>query len=348
MKRAAQILAFIVLCLAAAGGLVLLFPGAKEGYGWSDLPLLLGNAGALFALAGLWWLIAGRSVRKATIGWAILAIPIALTLAVIVLLLAARFQGARLAESLRIEHYAEAPIDWPGFDGPVGMEIAITLRHPAGANALIAPPEIRMSPAIGIPADRLYATRTNGAGYFKDYYLKEKTGPVTLLKSVLFQGLYPERFASRKFEAGGITKLRYHLHPGTVALLENRDRLCLASRSAGVPRCAPGVKPETGCLKAGWPRITEPVYTVGRDLTALWLAAGGNGMFADFSAQLTETLRKSSALQNDPDAWRAMQQRFEPASLKRAGYSVCPPAPNAHTASRVCYCRPDGAAQAKH
>ena len=37
MKRTARILAFIVLCMAAGIGLVLLFPGSKEGYGWSVL-----------------------------------------------------------------------------------------------------------------------------------------------------------------------------------------------------------------------------------------------------------------------------------------------------------------------
>lgn len=339
MKRAARVLAFIVLCLAAAAGLVLLFPGAKEGYDWSDLPLLAGNAGALFALAGLWWLIVGRSMRAAAIGWVVLAIPIALTLAVIVQLLAARMHGEQLARQVRIESYSEAPILWPGFDGPVGLEVTMTLRHPEGVNALITPPEIRMAPAVDIPADRLYATRTNGAGYFKDYYLAEKTGPVTLLKSVLFQKVYPDRFATRKFEPGGATKLRYHLLPGTVDLLESRDRLCLMSRSAGVPRCARGVKPETGCLKDGWPQVAAPVYSTGNNLTALWLAAGGNGMFADFSGRLTEALRRNSTLQNDPEAWRAMQRRLEPEGLAHAGYRVCRPAPNTHTSSRVCYCR---------
>lgn len=339
MKRAARVLAFIVLCLSAAAGLVLLFPGAKEGYGWSDLPMLLANVGALFALGALWWLIVQRSARRAAVGWAILAIPIILTLTVIVLLLAARFEGVRLAETVRVAAYAETPIHWPGFDGPVGMEITVTLRHPKGADALITPPEIRMAPAVDIPADRLYVTRTNGAGYFKDYYLEDKTGPVTLLKSVLFQRLYPERFSTRKFETGGVTTLRYHLHPGTVALLESRDRLCLMSRSAGVPRCARGVEPETGCLWDSWPQITTPIYSIGGDLTAIWIAAGGNDMFADFGTQLTETLRQSSALQNDPNVWRAMQRRLEPEGLMRAGYRICPQGPNTHTASRVCYCR---------
>jgi len=342
MKRAARILAFIVLCLAAGIGLLLLFPGAKEGYGWSDLPLLLGNAGALFALGALWWLIVGRSAGRAAIGWVILAIPIALTLAVIVLLLAARFEGMRLAKDVRVEAYAEAPIHWPGFDGPVGMAVTITLRHPKGLSALIRPPEIRMAPAVDIPADRLNATLANGAGYFKDYYLKDKTGPIALLKSVLFQELYPERFATHRFEAGEVTRLRYHLHPGTVDLLKSRDRICLMSRSAGVPRCAPGVDSATGCLRAGWPQITNPIYSFGGDLTALWLAAGGNDMVADFGPQLTEALRRNSALQDNPDTWQAMQQRFEPDGLMRAGYQVCPPAPNTHTASRVCYCRGDG------
>jgi hypothetical protein len=65
-------------------------------------------------------------------------------------------------------------------------------------------------------------------------------------------------------------------------------------------------------------------------------------MFADFSEPLTETLRRNSTLQSDPEAWRAMQQRLEPEGLMRAGYRICPPDANTHTASRVCYCRADG------
>jgi len=339
MKRAARILAFIVLCLAAAGGLLLLFPGAKEGYDWSDLPLLAGIVGGLFALAAIWWLIVGRSMRAAAVGWVVLAIPITLTFGVIVQLVTARIEGERLARQVRVVSYAEAPILWPGFDGPVGLDIDITLHHPDGVNALVLPPEIRMAPAVDIPRDRLDATLTGGAGYFKDYYLEKKTGPVTLLKIVLFQNVYADRFATHRFGSGRETTLRYHLYPGTIDLLESRDRLCLMSRSAGVPRCPRGVEPETGCLNYGWPQVAAPVYSVGGNLTALWLAAGGHGFVADFSAPLTDALQQHSALQNAPDAWRAMQRRLEPEGLERAGYRVCPPAPNTHTASRVCYCR---------
>jgi len=339
MRKALRILGFIVLCLSAAAGLVLLFPGAKEGYAWSDMPLLLGNAGAMLALGGLWWLIAGRSIGAAAIGWAVLAIPIAVTLLVIALLLAARLEGVRLAKEVRIERYAERPIRWPGFDGPVGLELEIDLQHPAGVNALIAPPEIRMAPAIAIPIDRLHATRTNGAGYFKDYYLEQKTGPIALLKAVLFQKLHPERFAARGFDPSGLTKLHYYLYPGAISLLESRDRFCLASGSAGTPRCPPDAKPESGCLKRGWSQVAQPIYSAGRDLTALWAAAGGYDMTADFSANLTETLRRNSSLQGHPDEWTAMLRRLEPDGLVRAGYSVCPPGRESHTTARICYCR---------
>ena len=62
-------------------------------------------------------------------------------------------------------------------------------------------------------------------------------------------------------------------------------------------------------------------------------------MVADFSPQLTETLRRWSRLQGAPERWTAMQKRLEPEGLGRAGYDLCPPGPKSHTAYRICYCR---------
>ena len=47
MITAARIVFFLLLCLASAAGMLLLFPFLKEGSSQSELPLFLGAAGAL-------------------------------------------------------------------------------------------------------------------------------------------------------------------------------------------------------------------------------------------------------------------------------------------------------------
>ncbi len=81
--------------------------------------------------------------------------------------------------------------------------------------------------------------------------------------------------------------------------------------------------------------LSDPVYHDGSELTAFWMAWPGMNL----SAVLTETLRTRSALQSKPEDWAAMQQRLEPAGLVRAGYSLCEPGKDSHTAFRICYCR---------
>jgi hypothetical protein len=50
-------------------------------------------------------------------------------------------EGQRLAKAVSIEAYEEAPILWPGFDGPVGLTVGFDLFRPEGLTALILPPD---------------------------------------------------------------------------------------------------------------------------------------------------------------------------------------------------------------
>jgi hypothetical protein len=156
---------------------------------------------------------------------------------------------------------------------------------------------------------------------------------------VTFQKLYRERSASRRFDPGQVTRLTYHLYPGTLAYLESAARFCLAARSAGMPRCSAGQSTADGCVPTGRGARVEPVYHDGGDLTALWFVAGGFDMVADLSPVLTELLRRDSALQNDPRAWSAIHRRLEPDGLLAAGYRRCPSGSDSHDSSRVCFCR---------
>jgi hypothetical protein len=338
MKTFGRLVLFALLCAVSAAALLLLFPGLKEGFSRSEIPLLLGVVAALFALGGLSWFAGGRGAWRRA-GLAVLMVPGIVSLVIVGRLVAAQLEGARLAERLKIENYREEPIRWDGFDGPVGVTVAFDLVHPAGSKGVIYPPQIRMGRFVEIPNGVLVSTRSSGGGYFKDHYLEEKVGPLALLKPVTFQELYEERFASRRFDPGRLTHLTYHLYPGTLGYLENEARFCLGIRSAGIARCTAGQSAADGCVPAAWGPVTPPIYHEGGALTALWLVAGGFDMVADLSPALTTVLRRESALQNDPQAWSAIHKRLEPDNLIAAGYRLCPRGRESHNGSRVCFCR---------
>ncbi len=351
MKLVLRGLAYFGLVALAVLAILVQLPALKEGSSQEDIPALSGGVGLLLLLGFFWWLLSGRSLRRSLLGWLILALPTAYYLSQAGRLVLADWEGRRLAETVRIEGYEETPILWPGFDGPVGLTVRFDLVHPDGASGLILPPEIRMGPNLAVPRDRLNFTQTSGSGYFKDTYLDEPVGDLALLKSVLFQRLYANDSFERDYEQwvsafrfapGPRTRLVFHLHPGAIDYLESPDRLCLSAQSFGVPVCAEGEDPEQGCARPNRRRVTDPIYAVGGDLTALWMAAGPADMVVDLGPVLTATVRARSRLQGDPEAWTAMQRRLEPAGLEAAGYRLCPAGEGSHSAFRTCFCRSAG------
>lgn len=333
----------------SALGLAAWVPFGKEGASWTDLPIIAGMAAGALVLGVIWWLAVGRRMRRALIGWVILMPPLLAHGSLAVSLVAARVAGERLASSVSIEIYQETPILWPGFDGPIGLELSLELRHPPGTTAMILPPEIRMGPELTIDRDLLSASLTGGSGYLKNYYLEKPVGDLALLKPVLFQRVFenpgagdPNRRwdSSVPFDASASTRLTYFLLPGAVDYLPDRSRICLNAQSYGIPPCSPEQKPESGCASPNYTRVTDPAYAVGSDLSALWVAAGAHDMIADLSGALTAALRRSSRLQANPAEWTAMQHRLEPSGLARAGYEFCAAGADSHSAFRTCYCRP--------
>jgi len=336
-------LAIVVL---SALGLLGLLPFAKEGLSQDLVPAFLGGIAAFLVLGLLWWLAVRRSLLKALPLWIVLALPVLAYAAATVGLLWAQFNGSRIGKTARIENYSEAPIQWPGFQGPVGWRIAFDLRHPEDLRGLIVPPEVRMGPSVAIPRDRLAATRTNGSGTFKSSYLAEEYPPLALLKTVLFQRRHGTSgaaeaegawSAARRFDSSGRTALEYHLYPGVVDFLDGSDRLCLAAWSPGIADCGPGERAESGCRMRG--RQITPLDHQGEDLSALWAAFGPNDMVVDLSRPLTDLLRQESRLERDSTVWQAIQQRLSPQNLLARGYDLCPPGHDSHNAYRVCYCR---------
>ncbi len=349
MKTFGRIVLFVVIVAVSAVGLLAQFPGMKEGISQEELPFYLGGLVVFSGLGAIWWWAVGRSLAKALPAWIILAIPMLGAGAAAISLVVANLESRRLPRSVAIENYSEAPILWPGFDGPVGLTVRFELVHPAGSTALIHPPEIRMGPALEIPRDKLAASQTSGSGYFRYRYLATPIGPLALLKTVLFQRIYENDQAEQeyqkwtstlRFDGGGRTTMVFQLHPGIVEFLAGPGHLCLTNYAPGIPPCAAGQKPkQDGCRSRNQSGPNKPIYHSGGDLSALWMAFGSGDMIADFGPVLTETLRAESRLQGDPAAWTAMQQRLEPESLGRAGYRRCPPGDNSHTTYRNCFCR---------
>lgn len=352
MKTFGRLLLFVAIVALSALGLLMLLPGMKEGVSWEETPFYVGGALGFPVLGVVWWYACGRSLAKAVPAWIVLALPTLGSAAIAFSLVTAYFEGQRLAGAVDIEGYSETPIRWPGFDGPVGLTVRFDLVHPTGLSALLLPPEVRMGPALDIPRNLLSSTQTGGSGYFKDTYLETPVGDLALLKTVLFQRHYVNDQAEQEyqnwtsaldFDADGRTAITYHLHPGIVDYLVDPARLCLSNLSPGIPRCEKGQDPkERGCRSRNRIDPPAPQYTEGRALTALWMAAGSGDMAADFGPVLTETLRAKSNLQGDPELWTAIQKRLEPDGLRKAGYRLCPPGDNSHTAFRTCFCRDSG------
>ncbi|MGI9412635.1 MAG: hypothetical protein ACR2PM_03145 [Hyphomicrobiales bacterium] len=348
MITALRTVLFLVILALAGVGLFVLLPFAKEGASLNDMGVFGGVIAAALLLGLMWWLAVGRTFELALLGWGVLALPVAAHGAIAVSLLVAYYQGQRLAAATEISGYQEEPIQWPGFDGPIGLKVTVDLAHPSGASAVIQPPEIRMGPAVEIQRRHLVASLRSGSGYFKDIYLDKPVGALVLLKPVLFQRVFRNETARRPlyrwsasadFAAGERTTLIYHLLPGTVDYLPNRNRICLTNRSFGIPLCAAGQLPQTGCAPPHMGPVSEVTYGMGKDLSALWLASGASDLTVDLSAQLTASLRKSNILQSNPAAWTAMHKRLEPEGLIKAGYELCPPGDESHTRFRTCYCR---------
>ncbi|MBI2255209.1 MAG: hypothetical protein HYU58_11365 [Proteobacteria bacterium] len=348
MQSILRIILLVVIACVAILGLLIYIPFAKEGASWSDLPIFAGFVGVALVLAYLWWWASGRRLGRAMIGWMILLPPLAAHGSTAILLAMARIEGRQFASSVRIENYREQPINWPGFDGPVGMEVSLELHHAVGIDAILLAPELHFGPLPEVPGDNLSATLTGGSGYLKNYYLPQPLGDLTLLKPVLFQRVFENRppadpayrwYASFRLAPSGKTDLTYFLLPGTIDYLPARNRICLNSRSVGVPICAADEDPGSGCASPNYPPITDPIYALGQDLSALWMAAGSHDMIVDLSAPLTSVLRQHSRLQSNPAEWTAIQKRLEPDGLARAGYRLCPAGDDSHTALRSCYCK---------
>ena len=159
MKILARIVLGCAIVAVAAVGVLWMLVGFKEGSSLEELPYTIAGLLGAVGLAVVWWYAVGRSLALAVPMWLILALPGLLAAQQSLSLGVGLVVGLRLEREAVIESYAEEPIVWPGFDGPVGMTVRFDLIHPDGTDGLILGPEIRMGPALDIPRSALHATQ---------------------------------------------------------------------------------------------------------------------------------------------------------------------------------------------
>lgn len=341
MKPIGAILLFLIICAVSLWLFMASVPALVHSI-TPELDQTILILSGLLALAVVWWFASGRQWLFAVIGWLILAVPFSAHALWQGITLVAEYRGARLPARMAIENYREAPIFWDGFDGPVGLTIEFDLVHPPNLDGFAYTPQIRMAPAYDIAAENLESSRTFAGGYFRDWHINEKVEALTLLKPVLFQRIYADQPADHdfdRFDASGRTHLVYRLHAGAIERLNSQDNICLASPSFGLPNCADDQQPSDGCVGKNTVKFTDVTYSIGSDISALWLATGSSFRNADLSGLLTETMRRYSSLQGNREAWAALQKAFEPAQLAAAGYRLCPAGDRSHGIGQICYCR---------
>lgn len=341
MKLAGAIIVFVLICAISAWLYLASVPVLVHRTS-PELDQTVFILIGLFAVAVVWWFVSGRHWGFAVIGWLVLAVPFTTHAWWQGKTLLADSKGVTLSRQMAVENYRETLIFWDGFGGPVGLEIELDLVHPPGLDGLVFTPQIRMAPAYDIAPEDLQSSRTFSGGYFKDSYIDEKVGDLTLLKPVLFQNLYednPPDHDIDRLDTSGRTHLTYRLHPGTVSLLESEAKMCLANPSFGLPNCGPGQDATDGCVGENIRKVTDITYNIDTELNAQWTASGSSFNNADIGHLIAQMLQDKSALQGDRETWTAIQKQFEPAGLEAAGFRLCPNGDLSHSIGKVCYCR---------
>jgi hypothetical protein len=195
-----RIAGLLLVAVLSAGALLFLLPGLKEGFDASDLPMLGTGAAGLLVAAAVWLRLSGGAIR--VLGMLVLAGPLCAYLFVPAKLLLNVWKGRHLAARTRITEFRATPIEWPGFDGPIGLRLEVGVDRPDGLAGNLFPPKIG---AGGAPL--------TGEGYFR-YYQPHLGEPP-----------FPPRAAPYTFPP----RLVYDLYPSSVQRVDAPRMLCLAS-----------------------------------------------------------------------------------------------------------------------
>lgn len=277
----------LVVALLALSALALLFllPWLKEGYGIEELPIFAGVLLGLIALAVLGWLGLRAKPLLLAAGLGCLALPLLAYALVAGDVIADEWRGRALSRSVRILSFRETPIEWPGFDGPVGLRLEIELQHDVRMLGNLYSPKLRMAGAE-VPTRR-------------DYFFGPALGGVddAFLQVPVFQSIGKEPPELK----GSPARLAFDLYPWKVQRYESGRKVCFTK----------------------WDAERVLASAPGEDLAACWMFAGRGGAYADMSAPLTAALRSGSRFQGRRAEWEALLGRLEPAGLAAHGFAPC-------------------------
>lgn len=277
-----RVLLFLLIYIGSAVALFCLLPLLKEGYDIEHLPFFAGVAGGLLLTVWIWLRLGTGRLRSVGVGLLILALAPYLFLCG--KLVVNEWRGRHIGRQIRITRLNAHPIEWPNFDGPVGVRLEIELEHPV-IKGILHSPNIAMTGRLSL------SRRDHFYWFFQDCKLG-------FLASPLFNPLSLDAVAP--FEQPRPTLVVYDLYPGTVRRTQGVERICVSECNGALPI----------------------IYADGPELLASWWFMAQNGAWTNLSDHLTEQIQALPMWRGAMD-WTAMHKRLEPNGLRKAGYTSC-------------------------
>lgn len=272
---------FLLTCAGSAVAFFCLLPWLKEGYDIEQLPFFAGVTGGLLLTVWIWLRFGTGLLRTAGICFLLMALAPYLLLCG--KLVVDEWRGRRIERQIRITRLSARPIEWPNFDGPVGVRLEVELEHPV-IKGILHPPNIAMT------GRRSLSRKDHFYRFFQDCKR-------AFLASPLFNPEPLEVFSP--FDQPQPMRVVYDLYPGTVLRTQGLERICVSKCSGAIPI----------------------IYADGPELLASWWFDAQNGVWANLSAHLTEQIQ-AMPMWHAID-WTAMLKRLEPEGLRKVGYTSC-------------------------
>lgn len=277
-----RILLFLLICVGSVVALFCLLPWLKKGYDIEQLPFFAGVAGGLLLTVWIWRRFGTGWLRP--VGICLLLMALAPYLLLCGKLVVDEWRGRRIERQIRITQLSARPIEWPDFDGPVGIRLEVELEHPV-IKGILHPPKIAMTERQSLSRkDHFYR-------FFQDYKR-------AFLASPLSDSLSLDAFSP--FDQPRPIRVVYDLYPGIVRSIQGSERICVAENSGSL----------------------AVIYADGPELLASWWFDAQDGAWVNLSAHLTERIQAVPILRGAMD-WTEMLKRLEPEGLRNAGYTSC-------------------------
>jgi len=291
-----RVLFFIVIIICAGAG-------ALAGLLYYKIELtsraVLHSGGALFFVGLLfWWYrvhkkskpLTSNGYRLYIIGLVIVVLPLAYYLWIG---LSSGYRATRLAifdKGFSVVGYQEMPIEWEGFDNPVGLRITLELDYPFQPDGYFRYPKIllgtiQVSSALDAPAESYWQ-------FCSEPVINDTvclTYPLWPIHS------FPEVVAAENSKA----QLTYELYPSNLYYRESSNRLCLKRRF-------PYGRADFG----------------GSEFAILWHLVTPDKSI-DLSQRLSDAVAQQSQLMRDRDAVQTWYQGLQSETILAAGYQTC-------------------------